>query len=93
MSTNASLRICTVFEIQNCLTDRGRRVIDQQDGSFSSLVDTVQFDEVLQLSLWVDLDALRVQGATQLWRVLFVVNSLNLRCGECHNLRDMDLVR
>ncbi len=26
----------------------------------SSLVDTVDFDEVLQLSLWVDLDALRV---------------------------------
>ena len=45
-----------------------------------------------RLSLWVDLDALRVQGAAQLWRVLLVIDPMDLRCCEGHNLRDRRLV-
>ena len=62
------------------------------DAGGSSLVDTMDLDEVLQLSLWVDLDALRVQGAAQLWRVLLVIDPMDLRCCEGHNLRDRRLV-
>ncbi len=63
----------------------------KHEASGSSLVDTIDLDEVLQLSLWVDLDALRVQGAAQLGRVLLVIDPMDLRCSEGHNLQDMRL--
>ena len=46
------------------------------------LVDLVLFDQRLQLILWIDLDAIGVKLAGQLWRILAPIDIGNLRCRE-----------